>query len=114
MFPTAENVLPLVVILILSFVPAGRDLLAATPHPHRRGPALKLKLRLEVNQFYAGNERIAASPWTFGMNHLILEPVPHIFIFRKDWRNSSVISNVVVELFSATQTRVCATSIIRR
>ena len=29
-FPTAENVLPLVVILILSLVPAGSDLLAAT------------------------------------------------------------------------------------
>jgi hypothetical protein len=31
----AENVLPLVVILILSLVPAGSDLLAATPQPYK-------------------------------------------------------------------------------
>src|SRR6266853_2155043 len=77
-------------------------------------PALRLNLRLHVHQFDAGHKRVAPSAWTFGMNHWILELVAHISIFRKDWRNNSVISNVVVELFSATQTRVCTTSIIRR
>jgi hypothetical protein len=39
---------------------------------------------LHVYPFDAGHKRVAPSAWTFGMNHWILELVPHIFIFRKD------------------------------
>src|SRR5712672_360817 len=58
-----------------------------------RGPALKLKLRLQVCQFHMGNKSIAASPWTFGMNlHRTLNFVSHTFIVRNDSRNNIVIS----------------------
>jgi len=56
---------------------------------------------LEVNQFYAGNKSIAASPWTFGMNlHRSLGFVGHTIIVRNDPRDSGDSFYTVVELFS--------------
>jgi hypothetical protein len=57
---------------------------AATVQTQICDPALRLNIRLHVYPFDAGHKRVAPSAWTFGMNHWILELVPHIFIFRKD------------------------------
>ena len=66
-----------------------------------RGPALKLKLRLQVHQFHAGNKGIAASSWTFNMNlYRSLNFVSHTFIVRNDPRDSGDSFYTVVELFS--------------
>jgi len=66
-----------------------------------RGPALKLKLRLQVHKFHADNKGIAASPWTFNVNlYRSLNFVSHTFIVRNDPRDSGDSFYTVVELFS--------------